>query len=100
MIRSCVLAVLGAGLAAAAWAFSAGDPARGREFALENCVRCHDMPERSGAGLGPAFVEISASDTEAIKATLEKPHLGGGSLSRGDAADVIAFIASLRSESE
>ena len=66
MIGARALALAGlvlAGLPGAAEAFSAGDPALGLEFALENCARCHDTPGGRGAGIAPAFQEI-AGDAE------------------------------------
>lgn len=100
--RSGLFAAAALGLAPGAWAFSAGDPALGLEFALENCARCHDTPGGRGAGIAPAFREIAGDaetwDAEAIAEALKRPHWGGGRMARGDAANVTAFIAALRAD--
>lgn len=49
--------------AASAFAFSAGDPARGHEFALERCAGCHETPGGRPTLVAPAFTAI-ASDPE------------------------------------
>ncbi len=99
-------AVLGALCVAApsASAFSAGDPARGRELVVERCAGCHEVPDYyRGARLGPSFMELATDDTtydaETIKSALKKPHWPGGKqISRGEIGDVLAFIATLRME--
>lgn len=100
--RSGLFAAAALGLAPGAWAFSAGDPALGLEFALENCARCHDTPGGRGAGIAPAFREIAGDaetwGAEAIAEALKRPHWGGGRMARGDAANVTAFIAALRAD--
>ena len=98
MIRSCVLAVVATGVAAAAWAFSAGDAAKGREIALELCAGCHGVPDGAAVAGAPAFVAIAGGDAETVKTALKRPHWSGGRLSRGDAAHVIAFVDALRME--
>ena len=99
MIRSCMLAVVGVGVAAAAWAFSAGDAAKGREIALELCAGCHGVPDGGAAvAAAPAFLAIAGTDAETVKTALKRPHWDGGRLSRGDAAHVIAFVDALRME--
>lgn len=100
MIRSCVLAFAGIGVAAAAWAFSAGDAAKGREIALELCAGCHGVPDGGAvaADAAPAFLAIAGGDAETVKTALKQPHWSGGRLSRGDAAHVIAFVDALRME--
>lgn len=98
MIRSCVLAAAGVGVAAAAWAFSAGDAAKGREIALELCAGCHGLPDGGAVAEAPAFLAIAGGDAETVKTALKRPHWSGGRLSRGDAAHVIAFVDTLRSE--
>ena len=94
------LALALAGLSGAAEAFSAGDPARGRAFALERCAGCHQVPGGRETLVGPAFLAIAAdSETygaEALADAVRKPHWGQRRVSRGDGADVIAFINSLR----
>ena len=91
-----------AGLPGAAEAFSAGDPARGRAFALERCAGCHQVPGGRETLVAPSFLAIAAdSETygaEALADAVRKPHWGQRRVSRGDGADVIAFIASLRAE--
>ena len=99
MIRSCMLAVVGVGVTAAAWAFSAGDAAKGREIALELCAGCHGVPDGGTAvAAATAFLAIAGTDAETVKTALKQPHWDGGRLSRGDAAHVIAFVDALRME--
>ena len=90
--------------AAPALAFSAGDPARGREFALERCAGCHETPGGRPTLVAPAFATIASDpetwDAETLAAAVRKPHWGQRRVSRGDGADVIAYIDSLRAEIE
>ena len=90
--------------AASAFAFSAGDPARGHEFALERCAGCHETPGGRPTLVAPAFTAIASDpetwDAEALAAAVRKPHWGQRRVSRGDGADVIAYIDSLRAEIE
>ena len=90
--------------AASAFAFSAGDPARGREFALERCSGCHETPGGRPTLVAPAFMAIASDpetwDAETLAAAVRKPHWGQRRVSRGDGADVIAYIDSLRAEIE
>ena len=88
--------------AAGAFAFSAGDPARGHEFALERCAGCHETPGGRATLVAPAFMAIAADpdiwDAETLAAAVRKPHWGQRRVSRGDGADIIAYIESLRAE--
>ena len=90
--------------AGSAFAFSAGDPARGHEFALERCAGCHETPGGRPTLVAPAFMAIASDpetwDAEALAAAVRKPHWGQRRVSRGDGADVIAYIDSLRAEIE
>ena len=90
--------------ATSAFAFSAGDPARGHEFALERCAGCHETPGGRPTLVAPAFMTIASDsetwDAEALAAAVRKPHWGQRRVSRGDGADVIAYIDSLRAEIE
>ena len=91
------------GFAAPAAAFSAGDPARGEEFALKRCAICHEVPGGGRrTGIAPAFLAVAADEEtypfEALKESVRVPHWGGRRVSRGDAADVISWILLLRAE--
>lgn len=87
---------------AAAWGFSAGDAARGLEFALERCAGCHEVPGGEPVRVAPAFAALAADDAaytlEILAESVKRPHWGQRRVSRGDAADVVAYIAALRAE--
>lgn len=96
---ACVLAVAALG-AAPVRAFSAGDAARGLEFALERCAGCHEVPGGAPARVAPAFAAIAEDEEtytlEVLAESVKRPHWGQRRVSRGDAADVVAYIAAIR----
>ena len=109
MNRANLLACVGlaTGVAASAgWAFSAGDPAAGRDFATQRCAGCHDIPGYyRGAGIGPSFADFAAAadsyDMATLKAAMADAALAGRRPCReSDATNVVSFVDLLRAEGE
>lgn len=82
---------------------TAGDPQAGRAYALQNCAGCHVVSSRQStpARVAPSFQAIAnmRSTTEiSLHAFLSTSHpkMPNFILAPNDAADVIAYILSLR----
>ena len=96
------------GLAGAAHAFMAGNPAAGRALVATHCLGCHTAPGETAAPAddpaAPGFSDIAVADRtytlERMRKALEQPHWTDDSvrLTSNNADDVIAFILSLRNE--
>jgi mono/diheme cytochrome c family protein len=94
---------------AAVPALAAGDPDAARGLVVEHCADCHVIPGYSqsppATGLeAPAF-EAIANDRavyseERLRASLQKPHwpMTGFILSPSDIDDIIAYLATLRTQ--
>ena len=96
---------LGAGAATAAETIE-GDAAKGRDFALENCARCHivakqQQPPTPPVPTAPSFLKL-ATDPEVtpfyLRAFFRTPHRNMPDiiLKTDERDDVIAYILSLR----
>lgn len=88
-----------------AMAQTVGDAAKGRRFALQACTPCHlvapDQLSPPRFTLAPSFAAIAntrAMTKSALAAFLYSPHpsMPNIMLSRDEAADVIAYILSLK----
>ena len=80
-----------------------GDVAAGQRLAEQSCARCHVMPPNQGQGWtdAPSFVAIANQPTptaRSLQDVIEKPHahMAGTGLKPTPAADVAAYIMSLR----
>ena len=93
-----------AGIAAAGARELPGDPALGRDLALEACVECHEIePGERDANLPdpPSFQNLAddpAMTALALRVFLVTPHINmpGLILSDAEVDDVIAYIHSLK----
>lgn len=91
-----------------AMAQTVGDAAKGQRFALQTCTPCHlvapDQLSPPRFALAPSFEAIAntrAMTESALAAFLYTPHpnMPNIMLSRDEAADVIAYILSLKRKS-
>lgn len=102
LAAACAALTVAAPGGAPAWAFSAGDAARGHEFALERCAGCHEVPGGAPARVAPAFAVLAGDEDaytlEVLAEAIKRPHWGQRRVSRGDAADVAAYIAAMRAD--
>ena len=80
-----------------------GDDARGRDFAVQACARCHVVADGVGSGTdgAPPFRSLpnDLKRTEPqLRAFLSRPHgqMPDLTLSRQEIADLVAYIMSLR----
>jgi len=81
----------------------AADVAKGHKLAESVCSRCHGVTtHKKGWTNAPSFAEIANSPTTtsvSLEATIETPHSkmsGGAARSPAEAADLAAYILSLR----
>jgi mono/diheme cytochrome c family protein len=88
-----------------AMAQTVGDPAKGQRFALQVCTPCHlvapDQLSPPRFALAPSFEAIAntrAMTESALAAFLYSPHpnMPNIMLTRDEAADVIAYILTLK----
>ena len=95
------VAILLAGIPAAAFSSAAGDAAKGAQLARQWCAHCHiigQAPAPSTVQQGPpAFTAIGMTGDQ-IRAFLTRPHgaMPDLALTRTEIDDVIAYIESLR----
>jgi len=80
-----------------------GNVAAGQRLAEQLCQRCHVMPPNQGRGWtdAPSFVDIAKRPTttaRSLQDVIQKPHMDmpGDGLTPGQAADLAAYIMSLR----
>lgn len=102
MIRT-VLAAAAFVLVAATGQAADGDPAAGEKLARRACAMCHQLPDGSGAPVGPAFAKIAADqapiDPKAISAVLNQPQHAPAKSQvdlPADADDIAAYLNGLR----
>jgi len=82
-----------------------GDPAEGRDYALQSCTQCHivaanqPMPKKTIAPDFRSIADTKGMTETALHAFLSSPHptMPNLILSQREQDDVIAYIASLRS---
>lgn len=109
-MNKCVAVVLSVGLGAATLGAGEaaaepmiGDPAAGREFALERCMDCHMVsPEQGSVVLteAPPFAAVAADPKTtalSLRVFLRSPHINMPNfiLTETETDDVIAYILSL-----
>ncbi|MFN8829615.1 MAG: c-type cytochrome [Labrys sp. (in: a-proteobacteria)] len=88
----------------AATAAQAGDAGKGQDLARSACARCHLIGpgETSGADTAPPFRDVAKNpawqDVARLMAHLADPHpaMPGFSMSRAEASNLVAYLATLR----
>ncbi|WP_367196599.1 cytochrome c family protein [Amorphus sp. 3PC139-8] len=94
---------LAIGLLFSGSALAAGDPAHGHQLAQQWCASCHvvDQDQATASADVASFYTIAKSENltpDGLSAFLADPHpvMPNMSLSRGEIADLVAYIVSLR----
>jgi mono/diheme cytochrome c family protein len=103
-MRKALWFLVAAGLTLPAQPSVAADPAQGRQLAARWCASCHAIgagPAQTLADKPPSFASVAARpdfDTNRLAFFLLNPHpvMPNMSLSRIEAADLAAYISSLR----
>lgn len=99
---SCV-GSLAIGLPCATSAQTSGNPAAGRELALQRCSACHNLADRSsgvtrGTASFPDIAGMRSSTDVNLRSVLQYEHKPELLLRRRSVDDLVAFILSLRGD--
>jgi mono/diheme cytochrome c family protein len=113
-VTAAAVALLASGLAGAAAAQEAGDPAAGRRLAQTWCANCHVVAPGGAAGAAPGspsparandaaptfpgIARLPSTTSMSLRAFLQTPHaaMPNYQLSHDELDDVVAYLLSLR----